>query len=535
MKTVIQKDSADWLFDGWIVFAAIVFFTGGSFLIQGSLKEWVSLKPWTHRVGIILIVSTAFMWFYAKQRYLGAKLTHHSFLVSLHAKLKLSDSSWLLILFFAASTIWTTASWMRHEAFNSGFDMAIFTQAVWNTAHGSLFYSSIKGGINLLADHFSPILALPALPYKFLPDPKLLLLLQALSASVCVFPVYWIANKKMPKTKWPLAFVFAFVLYLPVRNAVRFDFHPEILVMPILFLAYYFLETDKPKWATLLMLIALLGRENVALVTLGMGFYSFIFKRHRRMLGFVWMLISLTYFVGVVYFVVPSLLKQDYFYLKGNYLAWMDLGLLAFCRHVFRIETISYLIKIFFPLGFLSFLNLPALVLTLPILFQNIFARNEMALSIFHQYTLLLTPFVFISAIEGTAQFRDRVKPIYLIAAAVLMAGVSDVYITQKYVEQIPPQKPIIDELSKEIPEDASLRTHEHLAPHFANRKHLHIYENNNPVEGGSQEALNSDYVLLFQNFLGHDGLNRVDRLRSGGYGVIYEKQGIYLLKRQQT
>jgi uncharacterized membrane protein len=82
---------------------------------------------------------------------------------------------------------------VRHEHFGSGFDLGIFTQAVWHYSHFQAPASSIKGTANLLGDHFQPILILLAPLFWVWADARTLLIAQAVLVAASIVPVYLFA------------------------------------------------------------------------------------------------------------------------------------------------------------------------------------------------------------------------------------------------------------------------------------------------------------------------------------------------------
>lgn len=435
-----------------------------------------------------------------------------------------------LFLFLSAALLWTLSSWIRYEAFQAGFDFAIFMQAIANTVRGDFLYSSIKGGICLLGDHFSPILALLAAPYAIWQDPKIILLIQAAAVASCVFPIYRIAHERLQNSTLAMIFAAAFVFYLPTINAVRFEFHPELLVMPVLLWAFHALLHGRLWRASLLLFLSLLSKENAALITFAFGLYALIAVPKAKGFGVFWMIFSYLYFYVITTHVMPLMSGQEYFYLRGNYGAWKEQGLGAFFSHVLRPASGSYLIKIFAPLGFLSFLGGPTLLLTFPMLLQNLIARNESAISIFFQYTVFLTPFVFVSAIEGAKRWSARYAHLlgfYLVAAILFMAGPSEFYIMNRNWAAKPPNREALKAYFSTIPSEDSVRTHEFFAGHLANRKQLHIYENQNPIEGRSVAALNADRVILSPLNL-PDPAAAIAQLELEGYQQVHSAHDVW-------
>lgn len=515
--------------DFLMVALVLTWLSGGLLFITPELQELFRQKPWIHRLlmNAIALSAAALAWLQMRS------LLPRSALYQFFQSFPLKHSYQIFGIFILLTTVLGFSAVIRHEVFHTSFDMAIFVQAIWNTAHGHFLYSSIKGGICLLGDHFSPLLAVLAIPYRFCPDPKLLLILQAAAAASCVFPLDRLARKVLKNRRDSLLLVLAFALYLPLWNAVRFDFHPEVLVMPALLMGFVYLLEGKERASSLWLVLALLAKETVPLVTFMIGFYAFFFLK-KKTYGAVWMAISPAYFFTVVYGVIPRLTPQGYFYLDANFMAWQREGGEAFLRHLLRPSMLSYLFKIFAPVGFLSFLDFPSFMLTLPMLAQNLLSRNDATRSIFFQYTALLTPYVFISAVFGARKFfKTKWGRPFFIFWVLLSCGVSEFYVIREHQNKETPHFQKIRRYFKTIPESASVRTHEFFAPHLAHRKSLHIYENQNPSEGASQAALQSSYVVLDEKLLGHSPADKLEALRQSGYEEVLSDKGFHIFIRK--
>lgn len=532
MKKHALHTIIDFVSDFLLVSCALILLSGGALWMGDDLRELIRQKPWLHRLALSFFTGLGLLIIYVRiflsrqTRFFWTPLMNQMTAL-------LSLKGWIWLLFLYATVLWSVSSIFRYEVFHSSFDMAIFTQAIWNTAQGNLLFSSIKGNICLLADHFSPLLALFAVPYKFVPDPRLLLFMQAAAAAACVFPIDRLSERIFKQKGIGLAFALAFVLYLPVRNAVRFDFHPEVFAMPLLLWGFYFLLGGKTWFCSWILALALLSKENAALVTFAIGFFAFFFLKGHRLFGFLWMTGSTLYFFIVLKWVIPFFMNEEYFYLDANFIAWQREGWTALWQHFIQKSSWVYLFKIFSPLGFLSFLHFPSLILTAPMLLQNLIARNEMTRSIFFQYTVFLTPFVFISAMCGASTVKNtRATVMWLVAWTLLMSGVSEVYVIQEHAEKLEPSRQIFHQMLKQVPPTASLRTHEFLATHAAHRRHLHIYENNHPREGGSPAALNSDFVLIWDRLLGTMPESHFLQLKQSGYQSLRNEQGFHLWEK---
>src|SRR5438876_1532525 len=185
-----------------------------------------------------------------------------------------------------ARTLWSAAaivgalflwvSLLRHRAFDShGFDLGIFTNAIWNLTHGHGYVSSVKGGINLFSDHQSPLFWALAPLFWMIPRPETLLFAQALGLAAGGPALFYLARAQLGREHWaPAALPWLYWSYLPLRNANAFDFHPEVFMLPLFLWAFAGFASERP-WARrlgLLALVAALGaKESAAVVAFGIG------------------------------------------------------------------------------------------------------------------------------------------------------------------------------------------------------------------------------------------------------------------------
>jgi len=474
-----------------------------------------------------------------------SRLRENSFLVRAISKLRISGFQWTFFFCTCLAVRFGFSSFMRHHTFGSSFDFAIFAQAVWNTWQGDFLYSSIKGGINLLGDHVSPILALFAPLYGVWSDPAVLLIFQAVAAASSGIPIYLIGKRVLQDERLPLIFVFAFFCFEPLRNAVRFDFHPELVGDPLILWAFYCVLTNRLKTASVFLCFVLMTKEIACAPVAMLGLYCWWF-RNLRVFGITWFLIAVGVFILDVKLVAPYVSGQEYAYLSGNYLKWSNEGFSAFLQHIFQPSTLTYIKKMFLPLGFFSFLSPSALLLTAPIFVQNILNAGTFPRSTYFQYTTFLTPFVFVSAIYGFRNFLGwvskqkrhgsaRLKLIgayWIIGCSLVLIGNSEYRLILDYEARDSAHFEYIREYFAQIPKTSSVRTHLFFAPHLAQRKELHIYENEHPREGGSERAQNAEFVVIDQGFLDHPIRLDVEKLISRGYSIYHTYEGFYVLRR---
>lgn len=293
----------------------------------------------------------------------------------------------LWIAALAVGTLWAWVALRRHWAFGSGSaDLGIFTNAIWNLTHGHGYVSSVKDGMNLFADHQSPIFWLFAPFFALVPRAETLLVLQSLGLALTAIPLAAIGRQHLPKDHWAIAALpLLFWAYLPMRNANAFDFHPETMMLPLFLAAIAGLQSPstKARWAGAFAFLLALGcKESAGPVAAGIGL-AWVFgagpknQAFTRRLGWA----AITAGVAVFYFdtrVVPRLLGAGYAY--DSYFSQVGQGthgiqgllLAAFTRplevlsQILGIARLKFLLLTLAPLAFLPLLNPRALIAALP-------------------------------------------------------------------------------------------------------------------------------------------------------------------------
>ena len=115
---------------------------------------------------------------------------------------------------FVAYFLWLQLR--RYEQLGAyAFDLGIFQQAVWLMAHGETPFVTVRG-MNILGDHFTPILYLLAIPYRFWAHPFWLFLAQTVALAAGVLPLYRMALRHTGKEWAATAIAIGYLLQVRV-------------------------------------------------------------------------------------------------------------------------------------------------------------------------------------------------------------------------------------------------------------------------------------------------------------------------------
>jgi len=524
--------------------ALFFIFTNGIPLVQAELMH--PLKSKTRYVNLMIISVSVFFTLLAVIRWRGASFFDQLWIVKIAQKF-FSFPLWvnLSILFVIYSATFSVVGFVRHAALETrAFDLGIFAQAVWNTLHGDFLYSSIKGGICLLGDHVSPILAFITPLYALWPDPRMLLILQALASGSSIFLIGYLAKDKLGSSFAGLIFALIYCFYQPPRGALHEDFHPEVLAEPFMIIAFIFLERKRLVWFLLSTLAFISAKESLLGISFMMGFYALVFNRW-RIVGALIMILS----VGLLWFdtrwVVPYFSGKPYLY-QGFYHHLLTGPAIGWVKAIFNLEILSYVFKIFSPFLFLPFFSLPTLILTFPILAQNILSVNPVMRSLRYHYTVGLTPFVFISAIYGFQALSQKYEwiskrktliAVLLLAVGIIRSGPSEYYYNWQSMQHKTAHADLIREKLSVIPSQFSVLTHNNLIPQVTNRKYVYQFDYlEKPTKGEMAQKLNIDYVILEKGFWERETqvfAESLKELQGLGYQIEFEKDGFYILRKK--
>jgi uncharacterized membrane protein len=179
----------------------------------------------------------------------------------------------------------------------STFDLVIFDQGIRGYAHFGAPVSIARGisdgqGAHflLLADHWSPVLALLAPLYWIHDSPATLLIAQGILFALAIPPLWSYTRRQLGPGAAYFVCV-AYALSLPVMEAVIFDFH-EVAFVPVL-TAVMVERFDRspraqaPLGGILAAGALLLVKEDMGLLVAGFGGYLLLTRRRWTGLAFV--------------------------------------------------------------------------------------------------------------------------------------------------------------------------------------------------------------------------------------------------------
>lgn len=408
---------------------AVAWLAGACVLREPGFDPALAVWKLTHGTGAILLVSCVGL---AITHFSGAPWEESFFL---RQAMRVGQAWQRAVARAPASSVWTAASavgsiflavsLLRHRAFEShGWDLGIFTNAIWNLTHGNGYVSSLKGGIDLFADHQSPLFWVLAPLFWLVPKPETLLFAQAFGLAAGGPALYYLARSRFGSAHWASAALpWVYWAYLPLRNANAFDFHPEVFMLPLFlwaFVAFASARTGIRLLGVVAVIAALAAKESASVVAVGIGvswaLSSGADSRRGRSAGIALAIAGLAVFLFDVK-VVPSFFGGDYAYMSlygGFGGGIVDLLTAPFTQptHFFSQlidrERLNFLFWTLAPLGFLPLFAWRAALAALPPYLMLFLSEGDQRVRLVFHYGIEPGTALFWALPLGLAGFAQR-------------------------------------------------------------------------------------------------------------------------------
>ncbi len=303
----------------------------------------------------------------------------------------------------------------------STFDLVIFDQGIRGYAHFQAPISIARGVSDgegahfmLLADHWSPVLALFAPLYWIYDRPATLLVAQGVLFALAIPPLWAYTRRQLGPGAAYFVCV-AYALSLPVMEAVIFDFH-EVAFVPVLTAVMVERFDAGRRWHGILAAVALLlVKEDMGLLVAGFGGYLLLTRRRWTGLAFIAGGMAATWVA--THLLIPAFGGSATFYWAyGQFGSTLGSALLnvithpLHALHVFitpwvKARTMIGLLAMF---GFLPLAS-PMVVAVLPLLAERMLASGyPLWWQAKFQYDAFLVMMLCCAAVDGAARLQRR-------------------------------------------------------------------------------------------------------------------------------
>ncbi|MGI8855324.1 MAG: DUF2079 domain-containing protein [Thermomicrobiales bacterium] len=325
----------------------------------------------------------------------------------------------LAALVVAWIALFTLISMYWRDNLRWGFDVVDYSQPMWNTMHGRIWEVSLYDWTATELGHdLVPLELILAPLYQFLGGTMALIVIQCTTAALGGIGAYVVTRMALPARHRGIGLL-ATALYLSLaflqRTTVA-DFQARSIIMWTFFFAWYGYRTRRPWLVWTMLCLALLSRSDVGLVVAAFGIYSLLERRRWR---YSWLPIAVgaTWFVLVVYVIVPHFSKTGFIY-EDNY-GWLGGGVSGIVKSVLTRpwyvmqgvvtgDKLRYTFDLLFPFAFLPLLKPRILLIPLPIYLLNVLSNYDGQYKLIHHYNALIVPFLMIAAIEAIADVAER-------------------------------------------------------------------------------------------------------------------------------
>lgn len=410
--------------------------------------------------------------------------------------------------------IYALISFGNHYNFRTyTYDLGAYTNALydyarfqWNDSSSFLLESQ-----NLLADHFDLYLPLFS-PLSFLFGTYTLLVVQILALLIGGYFIYLYFRSRQASTFLSITATVYFYAFYGVYGALATDYHSNVVAAALLPVFFYFIQLKRLKAATLMLIILLIGKENMGLWLAFVCFgLSFTYWKESMVRNYLWAAsgFCLLYFYAVLQWIMPSFANEEYTYgLRYSYLGTnlseavsyifnhpIDVLKTFFVSHLddpFAQEVKASLHWILLSSGLPFLLKKPQyLLMLLPIYFQKLFHDNFLVWSISYQYNIEFAPIFAIGIFSVIQQIKAHKPQKIFCVLAIIMASGSTIYMMDSgtvflkrsqlrfykadhYQRNYDVKK--VHEAFKLIPNDAIVAAQPPFLPHLALRDNIYNF-----------------------------------------------------------
>jgi len=396
--------------------------------------------------------------------------------------------AYALVAIYAAYFVTLTVRTQRALG-TSAFDFGLYDQGIWLMSRGKTPFVTLMGR-NLLGDHSSFVL-LPLVPlYWVFSSTATLFVVQSIAIAAGALPVFWYSRKALQSEILGAAMVAVYLLHPAVSFTALENFHPDAFLGLFVGMALYGAIEKKWRMYFVAVALAMLVKEDVALVIVPLGIWVALRRDAKRgvatvvgalaamaFLFLVWM----KHFTGVAFrnswripFGGPSGLLKTILSRPWKLVA-----------HLASDGRPTYLFQMLAPVGFV-FVTAPDVVaIGGVVLFTNILSTFWYQYNIEYHYSLVVVPVIVIGTAYALSRARERSRR--LLVALVLGSSLVAAFVWSplpgaRTAVQVwrtdHPAVPAFHELVALIPADAKISVYHQLAGQMARRQYVYSFPN---------------------------------------------------------
>jgi uncharacterized membrane protein len=452
--------------------------------------------------------------------------------------------TYLIWIVAIATVVLFICSSLRHALFQStAFDLGIFDNAVYLISQGQKPIVSFRG-LHILGDHAAWILYLLAGLYKIYPDVHWLFAVQGLFLALGATPTWYLSVQAGLTKAQANGVATAYLFYPLIFNSNLFDFHPEVIAVPVILAAVWAARAKKFWWFVGAVIVILGCKAVLALTVVAMGLWL-IGCEKRAIYGVVAIVAGTLWFIVATQLIIPAFSGEEaaavgrYGFL-GNSVTEIATNLIfkpwLVLSKLFTVANLEYLILLFVPFGWGLSFHLSPLWGAAPLLLLNLLTDYQPQKDLIYQYSLPILPFLVLMAIAtlaaGHSWIRTR-RGIIIWSMVTWLALAKFGYFGSRYLQSLDTNaatKIAISQISTKDPVLAPTT----IIPHLTHRPIIEAIDNS-----VSQPDLNQfQYVMINTRHLGlnvnaglvNDLLSRL--ARSPEFQLKFQQDDVFLFSK---
>lgn len=457
----------------------------------------------------------------------------------------------------AIALILFACSSLRHALFQSGaFDLGIYDQVVYLISQGQPPISSFLG-FHHMGNHAAWAIYPLSLLYKIYPDVHWLLAVQAIALAIGALPTWYLARQAGLTVRQAEAMAVVYLLYPLVFNVNLFEFHPEVMTLPVFLGAVLAARLGQIWWFCLSIIFILGCKAVLSLTVAAMGIWLLVFEKQRLdgaialTAGIIWFLIASS--VIIPFFSGSEAAAVGRYSYLGNSVLKIACNLLLKPELIFQrlsLDSLEYLGLLVLPVIWgLSPQHLTPLVSAIPTLVLNILSDKHAQRDLIHQYSVPVLPFLLLAVISSLAAGRGLLRSRRAIILWSLLAflGLAKYgYFWSRYLDSIDTWQSTREAIaqiqngntaslySDRSPLQGGVLTTHRIAPHLTHRRLIKFVERS-PLPNDFAQF---EYILLDVRHPGGTTtpevvISLVNQLKNTELFQLYQRDDVYLFVKK--
>ena len=443
------------------------------------------------------------------------------------------------LIFFGSSVL-------RHNLYHSNaWDLGIFDQSIYLISIGKAPICSFLD-FHILGDHAAFILYPLALLFKVYPSVYWLFFIQSLALSSSIIPIFYLAKSKKLSEQNILIVILTYLLYPLIFNVNLFDFHPDVIALPALFIAILAAQLDRLVIFLLAIAIILSCKAVFSLYLIGLGIWLLFFLK-KKWIGFETIVIGIFWFIITTQIIIPqfgghgaeiSRHLNRYSYLGNSFneiLSNLILQPSILLKGIFSPANFEYIVLLLLPIIWaISIPQLHPLIAATPILGVNLLSDSLTQKNLVHQYSLLIIPCLILIVINSLSNDTNWVKNKKIVVTWICLGFLTLAkfgYFGSLYLSTLD-TKQATDRAIGMIPKQVNVLTNSAIAPHLTHRQIIEL------PETADTNLDRFNYVLLnsrYPGFASSDSImeDLITQLKKEtNWQLKYQQDDVYLFEK---